>query len=135
MKAYIATSLTNATEHNELRDLLAARGVGLTYDWTAHGSVWREGRERIAQVAEREASGVAAADLLIAILPGGRGTHVEIGIAIAFRIPVVVVPQSTADYEGPETCAFYHHSGVTIASTRSFHRIADSVRLAIEIAR
>lgn len=82
MNVYIATGLDNAAAHNRLRDLLAAQGVGLTYDWTTHGSVWQRGRAEIREVAALEADGVRHADLVIALLPGGRGTHAEIGIAI-----------------------------------------------------
>ena len=67
MKAYIATSLQNWSEHNRLRDALEARGIGLTYDWTAHGPVWRDGPDRIRQVAAAEAAGVIGADVVIVV--------------------------------------------------------------------
>ena len=42
---------------------------------------------------------------LVAILPGGRGTHAEIGIAIGLGLPVVLLEQVGA-YDAE--CAFYH---------------------------
>lgn len=128
MNVYIATKLENHAEHNRLRDRLRQLGVGLTYDWTTHGPVYDRGHEGIREVAALEAGGVIAADLVVALLPGGRGTHAEIGIALGAGRPVLVVPESRADIEGPSTCAFYHHPLVTIAAHR------DLVRLAGEIA-
>ena len=127
MKVYIATALTNAAEHNRLRDALAARAIGLTYDWTAHGSVWREGPDRIRQVAAAEAAGVVGADVVVVLLPGGRGTHAELGIAIGAGVPVLLIPQGRGDYEGEGACAFYSHPGVTIAGSRDFERIAEGL--------
>lgn len=109
MRYYIATGLANHAAHNELRDALSELGHEITYDWTAHGPVWSHGLEVIQKVALAERDGVEAADVVIALLPGGRGTHVEIGIAIGRRIPVIFhAPDDSMFGEKPDTCAFYH---------------------------
>jgi hypothetical protein len=110
VRAYIASALENADNVRELRDLLAARGIELTHDWTVHGSVKDQGIERIREVAENELRGVAAADLVIVLLPGGRGTHIEFGIALATRrkwphTKIVIFGQQP-DETGREPC-FY----------------------------
>lgn len=112
MKVYIATALERIADHNALRDALAAQGITLTYDWTAHGSVWREGPDRIREVAVAEIQGVLDADMVIVLLPGGRGTHTELGAAIAAGKTVLLVTLDPEDLEGPRTCAFYHHPQV-----------------------
>lgn len=117
-KVYIASSLENAAAVRRLRDLLVWQGHTVTYDWTEHGSVQSEGPERIAAVAAAEEAGVRAAELLIALLPGGRGTHVEIGIALGARVPVVLHGVDAYDRE----CAFYRSNGV-------LDRMASSVAL------
>lgn len=113
MKYYIATKLERHRDHNLVRDSMAARGHQITYDWSVHGPVFRSGVERIREVAQLETRGVLDADLVIVLLPGGRGTHAELGMAIASGKPVLLhAPQSiSALYFGayPETCAFYHH--------------------------
>jgi len=119
---YIASSLDNAEQVKQVAERLKAAGWTHTYDWTVHGSVQREGTERIAQVASAESEGVWMADVVIVLLPGGRGTHTELGIAIGMVDPVVWGPGEAAmriciyspDPEkdfgtGGTTCAFYHH--------------------------
>ena len=112
MKYYIATKLERAADHNVVRDSMARRGHELTYDWTHHGSVQREGQARISQVAELERCGVTSADLVIVLLPGGRGTHAELGIALGFGVPVLLHAPDDEPFSGAETCAFYHAAGV-----------------------
>jgi nucleoside 2-deoxyribosyltransferase len=113
MKTYIATRLENHRTHNRVRDALVEVGVELTYDWSLHGPVWMHGEQRIQEVSERETHGVKDADFVIVILPGGRGTHAELGMAIALDKPVFLLCESddTRKMLGAceETCAFYHH--------------------------
>jgi nucleoside 2-deoxyribosyltransferase len=110
MKVYIATRLERHRDHNAVRDLLARFGHELTYDWTVHGPVWRDGLARIREVSQLEARGVLGADLVSVLLPGGRGTHTELGMAIAAGKPVLLHSFDPMPFEAvPETCAFYHH--------------------------
>ena len=126
MNFYVATGLERADEAKTLAAALAAMGHTQTYDWTAHGSVQDEGPERIAEVAVEELRGVGKADLFIALLPGGRGTHTEFGCALALamddddsvpansvvaRKRLVVLVGPTEDASG-RTCAFYLHPRV-----------------------
>jgi hypothetical protein len=110
MKAYIASALENAPAVRVRRDQLAKHGVELTYDWTAHGSVQSQGYEVMAQVARAEADGVRRANLVIVLLPGGRGTHAELGIALAtkakWRDMQIIVCGPRAGADGRE-CCFY----------------------------
>ena len=109
-KVYIASALENAENVRLLRDLLRERGVELTYDWTVHGSVKDQGSARIREVARKKVEGVLGADLVVVLLPGGRGTHIELGIAIAaacgnYPMKIVICGQQ-ADASGREPC-FY----------------------------
>lgn len=110
-KVYIATKLANHAQHNEVRDRLAEMGIGLTYDWTTHGSVKGSSEERLIEVAEAERAGVWFADLVIVLLPGGRGTHAELGMAVSQqRTTIIYAPPDlakTAFSTTKDTCAFY----------------------------
>jgi hypothetical protein len=138
---YIASRLENAPQVRELRDLLIAAGWRITYDWTAHGSV-RGGeadRQRIREVAAAERNGVIDADVFIGLLPGGRGMHVELGIALAcvsglatfggLKSPSPVViwsPDFERDFGVTEaTSAFYHDPLVTRVNAQSMRDLAD----------
>lgn len=113
MKFYIASKLENHAAVNRLRDQLVALGHEQTYDWTTHGAVYRSGLDRIVHVADAERNGVFQADFIVVLWPGGRGTHVEMGIAIGLEKKVHFI-SAVEDHHGatPETCAFYHHSFV-----------------------
>lgn len=110
MKYYIATKLENHRTHNRVRDHLTALGHEITYDWTPHGPVFRSGLDRVREVAELETRGVLDADFVVVLWPSGRGTHVELGMAIAANKPVIFISDVEAHHEATtETCAFYHH--------------------------
>ncbi len=52
---------------------------------------------------------------MIVLLPGGRGTHTELGIALGSGKRVILVAYFGEDLdEKGRTCAFYLHSHVTI---------------------
>lgn len=114
--AYIATKLANHAQHNEVRDRLAELGISLTYDWTEHGSVKDTSESRIIEVAEAERAGVWMADIVIVLLPGGRGTHAELGMAVSQqRTTIIYAPPEVAKGAfsvSKETCAFYWNLNV-----------------------
>lgn len=126
MKFYIATKLENDADHNLLRDYLVGRGHSITYDWTKHGSVKETSLERITEVAVLEFNGVRDADFVVVIWPGGRGTHVELGMAIALCKKIFFYSPCPEHHEATgETCAFYHHPFVV--------RSRDSAELAKQL--
>lgn len=106
VKFYIATRLENAGQAREVAEALKAAGHLHTYDWTVHGSVQLE---RLEEVSMLEAKGVMDADIVIALLPGGRGTHVEIGIGLGASKPVLLCAEQEDTFTGPDVCAFYRH--------------------------
>lgn len=117
MRFYVATCLANAPAAQTLASILQDKIPGSfpTYRWWQHGAVWRDGLGRIRDVATKELDAVKNADVFVAILPGGRGTHVEIGAALALGIPVLLVKpvDGGPPWDGEEgTTAFYRHPGV-----------------------
>ena len=139
-KYYIASGLANFAQVQELRDLLNGLGWEHTYDWTVHNGA-RTAHELLPTVGMAEIEGVVDAEVVIGLLPGGRGTHIEIGAAIvsalcdraatAAGIPrpisgeadtrvVLYSPDPEQDF-GPSatTCVFYHHPLVERFSSMS----------------
>lgn len=113
MKLYLASGLQNRDTVAQIAQDLRELGHVITYDWTAHGSVQDASYEEKAAVAQAEVGGAISAEMVVAILPGGRGTHVEIGAALGAGIPVVVVYQQVEDLKiGGIDCVFYSHPGV-----------------------
>lgn len=117
---YIASSLSNATHVKTMAAELVNIGWAWTYDWTAHGPVADRGEEVITRVALAELKGVADADVLLVILPGGRGTHTELGAALALNKPVVIYSPTPFSITHPDgyKCAFYSHPSVRIVFER-----------------
>lgn len=105
MRFYIASGLPNFENVRVLAKALTDAGHTWTYDWTAHGSV-KDRPEVWEPTALAEMQGVTSADVLILMHPGGRGTHVELGMALAKGIPVIMLGQDpTHGFSG----VFYSH--------------------------
>ena len=124
---YVATAIERAADADHVADALIARGWPQTYRWTTHGGVQGDGEATIREVARAEIMGVLNADVVIVLLPGGRGTHAELGVALGVRAFVDdeddrasrILFHSTTGAEfdtspgAPEkTCAFYYAPGV-----------------------
>lgn len=82
MRFYIGSGFKNCELVNHYADLLTARGWTRTYDWTAHAGGGFS-LEDLADFARRERRAIGEADVAVILLPAGRGTHVELGMALA----------------------------------------------------
>lgn len=111
MKFYIASSLGNAENVRKIADYFTVKGWTQTYDWTTHGPV--KDIEHLENVAAEELRGVTGCDVFFLLLPGKRGSHAELGAALASKKPVIILsPDQDLFYENSFTCSFYYHPGV-----------------------
>lgn len=103
MVAYLSTSLLTADRAlawaTALRDELDVQSA---LDWWAPEFLRLEDCVK----ADREARAIEAADMLIVLLPGRLGTHVELGIALGAGQPVILVGKAAQE------CLFYAHPNV-----------------------
>lgn len=83
MKIYVASGLENRERASKLISALRMSGHEITYDWTSHGDVRDRGEAVMRETSQNEMQGVIDSDLFIALLPGGKGTHTELGAALA----------------------------------------------------
>ena len=114
MKFYIASKLGNYEQVQRLARLLTLLGWEHTYDWTLlAGSIKEIDVETLQSIGQKECDGVKNADVVIVLTPQGKGTHVELGMAIAFN-KIVYICHEDATYFlcGDSTCAFYWLSNV-----------------------
>jgi nucleoside 2-deoxyribosyltransferase len=125
MSLYLASSLSNFRRIRRFRDQLAAFGIQLTYDWTQWGerlenaAVEPLGPSEIAAIAERELSGVIKCDLLAVVLPGGNGTHVELGAGLALGKKIFML--NDAGETGSRPVSFHHLTQIkTFGSEEAF---------------
>jgi nucleoside 2-deoxyribosyltransferase len=127
---YLATRKDRSDEADVLSAALTAQGWERTYAWSALDPA---DTESFANVAQQEIAGVRAADVLIVLLPGGFGTHVEIGAALALGKPVVVHAPDELTLQTPYRCIFHHHPlvKILISETLDVAAIVDCLRQAI----
>ncbi|KAA0548167.1 group-specific protein [Bacillus sp. BGMRC 2118] len=123
MKFYIASGLQNKEMVQRVSMYLREKGHQHTYDWTKNNVA--DTFEKLTMIGEAERQGVQEADVLIALLPGGKGTHIEIGIAIGLNIPVYIYSESSMD-DPLTSCTFYHIEGVTLMSG-NIHTLLEKV--------
>ena len=112
MKFYIASGFANIATVRHASDLLRRAGHVQTYDWTQNDRAIDIDTLRKIGTVEFEA--ILACDVLLLILPAGKGSHTELGIALAAGKQIYIY---AADGIQPETAAsFYYVDGVTHCS-------------------
>lgn len=111
MNFYIASSFRNITDVRFISDRLIQQGHQLTYDWTRSERV--ETATELNRIGQLELDAVQASDYLILILPAGKGSHVELGIALAKQLPIFLCMTDATGWTGPEASTFYHVGDVT----------------------
>ncbi|MEA5059561.1 MAG: hypothetical protein VB049_05955 [Candidatus Pelethousia sp.] len=115
MRFYVASGLENRELAKTMISFIQARGHLPVYDWTVHGDVRGQGEARLMDVAAQEYGAVREAEFVFIMLPGGCGTHTELGIALGSHANKRIVLWSATGREfqdGPNTCVFYHHRAV-----------------------
>jgi len=108
MKFYIASKLENYEQVKDLSLKLKNAGWVHTYDWTVHGSVKEVSIERLKEVGQLEYNGINEADVVIVLTPQGRGTHTELGIALAMNKQIYLCHADNRYFQCDDnTSAFY----------------------------
>jgi nucleoside 2-deoxyribosyltransferase len=83
---YVASSFSNIAHVRYVAQLLEGKGYVNTYDWTQN-SLGRDASPvtlvDLRSIGQLERDAVVGADVVVILLPGGKSTHVELGIAIA----------------------------------------------------
>lgn len=79
----------------------------LTYNWATQGKA-PIGEYPV--LSTKEYNGVIAADILLVVLPGGKGTHFEFGLGVATcpHVILLATEEMIDEHEGSHTCVFYY---------------------------
>lgn len=108
MNFYISSRLNNIDQVRHVANLLKGNGWTHTYDWTDFDLSSEDNPDSLRIIGERECDGVKAADIVIVITPQGRGTHIELGMAIALGKRVYIYHIDDSYFKCDDnTCAFY----------------------------
>jgi nucleoside 2-deoxyribosyltransferase-like protein len=108
---YLSTRKDRSSQAAPILEALKARGWERTFVWKDEGGSSPDG---YAEAALAELEGVREADVLIVLLPGGFGTHVEIGAALALGKPVILHAPDQKTLETPYLCIFHYHPSVKL---------------------
>ena len=110
MRFYVGSSFSNIEEVRFIRDQLMALGHTHTYDWTQNERA--ASIDALRMIGEEEVAGIQSADFVIILLPGGKGAHVELGIALGMSKTVFLYDLGDQMMNMEETSTFYHVDAV-----------------------
>lgn len=108
---YLSTRKDRLDQAAPLLEALRANGWEQTFAWSNKET--RDSSE-YADIAKAELAGIREADILVVLLPGGFGTHVEIGAALAFGKRIILHAPDRKTLETPYACVFHYHPLVTL---------------------
>jgi nucleoside 2-deoxyribosyltransferase len=120
---HVAASFENRVVARRIMRQLEAADFSISLDWTGY-----ENARQLDQKRARQET-FARADMLVIVLPAGRSSHVELGMAIAMGKPVVIYavdPKILDNEKDGRRCSYYAHPAVRI--THDEKSIVDLVR-------
>ncbi|MBM7662083.1 nucleoside 2-deoxyribosyltransferase [Bacillus mesophilus] len=106
MKFYVASGLENFSNVREITKRLIEEGFIHTYDWTLNGRA--NTLDQLCQIGQKEKEAVQNSDFLVVLLPGGKGTHIELGIAIGLSKRIYLY-SPTENINNPEDSSTFYH--------------------------
>ncbi len=109
-KFYIASSFNNIEKVREVSIRLKDKGFIQTYDWTQNERAAT--LEDLKEIGEKERNAVLEADFLIVLLPAGKGSHIEFGIAIGQGKKIYLFSENDDIDNFETTSTFYHLDNV-----------------------
>lgn len=109
-KFYIASSFNNIEKVREVSIRLKDKGFIQTYDWTQNERAAT--LEDLKEIGEKERIAVLEADFLIVLLPAGKGSHIEFGIALGQGKKIYLFSENDDIDNFETTSTFYHLDNV-----------------------
>ncbi|TCP19144.1 hypothetical protein EV207_1668 [Scopulibacillus darangshiensis] len=106
MKFYIASSFKNIGKVKYVNERLKAGGFIHTYDWTQNERAVTI--EQLRDIGTKEKEAVMEADVIAVLLPAGKGSHIELGIALGQGKRIYLYSESD-DINNPETTSTFYH--------------------------
>ena len=108
---YVASSFSNIVNVRCLAQTLECKGYINTYDWTQNASARDANPVTLADlcsIGQHEKDAALSADVVVILLPGGKSTHVELGIAIARGKRTILHSPDDFINNLETTSTFYH---------------------------
>lgn len=106
MKFYIGSGFKNYELVNYYSKTLEENGWQHTYNWANHIKDY-ETIDDLIQCSKLEQKGIIDSDVVIIILPAGRGTHIELGMALALNKKIILCSPIKEEFSVENTVNFY----------------------------
>lgn len=112
MKFYVASSFNHKSSVRYVIKQLSGKGFSLTYDWTQNERA--STIEQLKKIGHEEKHAVIEADIVCVLLPAGKGSHIELGMALAQGKKVYLYSPDDDVNNFETTSTFYHLPEVEI---------------------
>lgn len=112
MKFYVGSGMKNCELVDYYAKLLKENGWEQTYDWVKNVND-DISRDDMIKYASLESQGIVDSDVVIILLPAGRGAHIELGMAMALNKEIFLCSVTNEEFNIENTVAFYELSKVT----------------------
>lgn len=106
MKFYIGSGLKNYKLVRYYAKKLEENGWSHAYDWTKH--IGNDATmEELIEYSQLEQQGIVDAEVVIIVTPAGRGTHIELGMALALQKKIFLCAATQETFSVENTVSFY----------------------------
>lgn len=112
MKFYVGSGMKNWELVNYYAKLLKENGWEQTYDWVKNISD-DVSKDDMIKYASLESHGIIDADVVIILLPAGRGAHIELGMSMALNKKIFLCSTTEEEFSILNTVAFYELPKIT----------------------
>jgi len=131
MKFYIGSGMKNCELVNYYANMLKENGWEQTYDWikTISDDV---SLEDMIKYATLESQGIVDSDVVIILLPAGRGAHIELGMAMALNKKIFLCSTTKEEFSIENTVAFYELSKIIKLVGTTDENIKEIVKSEVE---
>lgn len=129
MKYYIASGFGNKEKVRSVSERLKNMGYLHTYDWTKN--------ERASSIVELKVIGqiekdaINEADFIVVLLPAGKGSHIEFGIALGQGKKIFLYSPNEEVFNLQTTSTFYHLPEVEIV-TGNIDVLVEKIKSAVK---
>lgn len=106
MKFYIGSGMKNCELVNYYSKILEENDWEHTYNW-AKNINGDETVDDLIEYSKLEQQGIIESDVVIILLPAGRGTHIELGMALALDKKIFLCSATEDEFSVKNTVNFY----------------------------
>jgi len=106
MKFYVGSGMKNCELVNYYAKILKKNGWNQTYNWVENINA-DVSIEDMTEYAKLESKGIVDSDVVVILLPAGRGAHIELGMALALNKKIFLCSATKDEFSIENTVAFY----------------------------